>query len=483
MENEFLMLIDGEWVRAESNQTFKVINPATCETITHVPNGDKEDARKALEAAKKACPDWSGSLPIQRASLMRKASALVREREKEISRVLTQEQGKPLGEARGEVSSSAETIEYYAEEARRILGEVIPSDSAKIRSFVIKQPIGVVATISAWNYPVKLLSWKIAPALIAGCTIVAKPASYTPLSVIEFFRCFVDAGIPPGVVNLVTGSGTTVGRELVENPIVKKVAFTGETGTGKEIIRRSAQGLKKVSLELGGNCPFIVCDDADVEMAAKEGVYRAFRNMGQVCNSINRIYVHRKIADQFIEKFVERTRELHVANGLEEPDADLGPMISDEQRKHVKEHIQDALEKGAEILHGGKEPEGGKFSQGFFFQPTVLINVDHTMRIMKEETFGPVAPIMVVSDIDEAVKLANDTRYGLVSYVYTKDLKRATLIAESLECGTVGINDVSGGEISSPYGGWKESGLGLELSHYGLEEYLQVKQIRIGIGY
>lgn len=483
MIDKYLMLINGKWVKAESGESFEVKNPATGETLALVPKGDREDAKKALEAAKKAFPTWAATPANKRAKFMRKAAALVRERCDEIAKTLTQEQGKPLNEAKGEVASAADAIEYFAEEAHRMLGEIIPTTSTKRKSLVIKQPVGPVAAIGPWNYPVSLLSWKIGPALIAGCTVVVKPSSLTPLSVIEFIGCFVDAKIPPGVINLVTGPGSRVGNELVENPITRKVAFTGETTTGKEIMRRASSGIKRLSLELGGNCPLIVCEDADVEAAVKGGVYRAFRNMGQVCNSINRIYVDEKLFDRFVSSFVEMTKKLRIGNGLEEPDVDLGPMVSDGQRKHVIEHIEDAVKKGARIEWGGKIPEGERFKNGFFLEPTVLTNVNHSMRVMKEETFGPVAPIMAVSNFEEAVKLANDTPYGLVGYVYTRDIKRAFWIAENLECGTVGINNVSGGEVPYPYGGWKESGFGLELSHYGVEEYLQVKHIRIDVGY
>ncbi len=299
----------------------------------------------------------------------------------------------------------------------------------------------------------------------------------------EFVQCFQEAGVPAGVVNLVIGPGVAVGSELVENLLTRKVAFTGETGTGKEIMRRASSGVRNLSLELGGNCPLIVCEDGDLSSSVKGGVYRAFRNMGQVCNSINRIYVNEGIFEKFVDSFIKETKKLRIGNGLDEPDVDLGPMVSYEQRAHVIEHIDDAAGKGAKVEWGGKVPQGEKFKNGFFFEPTVLTNVNHEMRVMREETFGPVAPIMAVSNGEEAVNLANDSRYGLVSYVYTKDLKKALWIAENLECGTVGINNVSGGEVPYPYGGWKESGLGLELSHYGVQEYLEVKHIRLDIGY
>lgn len=482
MNDEYLMLIDGEWVRASSGNTFEVRNPATGEFVADVPEGGREDAREALQAAKKSFPEWSRITPDKRSSYLHQTARIVRERIDNIARTLTSEQGKPLNEAKGEIKSAAEALDYFAEEAHRMLGEVIPTSSARRRSIVIKQPVGVVAAISPWNYPVSLLSWKLAPALIAGCTVVAKPASITPLSVIEFIRCFVDAGISPGVVNLVTGSGRSVGAELVENPLTSKIAFTGQTKTGKTIMRGAAEGVKRVSLELGGSCPLLVCEDADLSSAVKAGVYRSFRNMGQVCNSINRIYVHESLFDNFVQRFLGETKKLRIGNGLDEPDADLGPMVSDEQRKHVIEHIEDAKEKGAKVECGGRIPEGERFKRGFFFQPTVLTGVNHQMRVMQEETFGPVAPIMTVRDERQAIEFANDSPYGLVSYVFTKDIRKAFFLAENLECGTVGINNVSGGETPYPYGGWKQSGIGIELSHYGVEEYLQVKHIRFDIG-
>jgi len=483
MSNNHLMLIDGKWIEAKSGKTFEVGNPATGELVAEVPRGDREDARDALEAASRAFPEWAATPANKRAGFMRKAAQLIRERKDSIAKTLTKEQGKPLSEAKGEVTSAAEALDYFAEEAHRMLGEIIPTGSRTRRSLVIKQPIGPVAAIAPWNYPVSLLSWKIAPALIAGCTLVCKPASLTPLSVIEFIHCFTDIQIPAGVINLITGPGATVGHELVENPLIRKIAFTGETATGKEIIRRASGSIKRVSLELGGSCPLIVLKDADLASAVKGGVYRAFRNMGQVCNSINRIYVDEELLEDFLEGFVQETKKLRIGNGLKEPDVDLGPMVSDEQRKHVLGHLEDATSKEAKIVWGGKIPEEERFKNGFFFEPTVLTKVNHQMKVMREETFGPVAPIMGVSGMEEAVKLANDSPYGLVSYVYTKDLRKAFWVAEHLQCGTVGINNVSGGETPYPYGGWKESGVGLELSHHGVEEYLQVKHIRIDLGY
>lgn len=476
------MLIGGRWVDAVSGRTLEVINPADSEAIAEVPRGGPEDADRALEAAAQAFEGWSSRPPIERARIMRQAAQLARERIDELACWLTMEQGKPLSEARGEVKVSIDALEYFAEEARRMIGEIIPTDSSRRRSLVIKQPVGPVVAIGPWNYPVVLLSWKLAPALIAGCTVVAKPSIETPVAATRFIGCLAEAGVPDGVVNVVIGRGSEVVPALVANPQTRRVSITGQTATGKEIMRLAAEGLKRVSLELGGNCPLIVFPDADLAAAVKGGVYRSFRNMGQICNAINRIYVHRSIYDQFVEAFVEQTKALTIGDGLKNPDVDLGPMTNESARRTTREHILDAVQKGAKVLCGGKEPEGEEFSRGFFFMPTVLVDVDHSMKIMREETFGPVAPIMAFDQVEEAIDYANDSPYGLVAYLYTKDLSIAVKVSQRLEFGTVGVNNVSGGEISFPYGGWKQSGIGVENSSHALDEYLLLKHIRIDIG-
>jgi len=475
------MLIGGQWVDAVSGRTQEVINPANSEVIAEVPRGGPEDANHALEAAAQAFEGWSNRPPIERARIIRRAAQIARERIDELASWLTMEQGKPLNEARGEITASVDALEYFAEEARRMFGEIIPTDSSRRRSLVIKQPVGPVVAIGPWNYPVLLLSWKLAPALIAGCTVVAKPSIETPVAATRFIGCLVEAGAPDGVANVVIGRGNEVGPSLVTNPHTRKVSITGQTTTGKEIMRLGAEGLKRVSLELGGNCPLIVFPDADVAAAVKGGVYRSFRNMGQICNAINRIYVHRSIYDQFVEAFVEQTKALTIGDGLKNPDVDLGPMINKSALNTTKEHILDAVQKGAKVLYGGKEPEGEEFARGFFFMPTVLVNVDHSMKVMREETFGPVAPIMAFDQVEEVIDYANDSPYGLVAYIYTKDLATALRVSERLEFGTVGVNNVSGGEVPFPYGGWKQSGMGIENSSHALNEYLLLKHIRIDI--
>jgi len=472
------MLINGQWVDSISKNLATIRNPANQEPVAEIPIGTRDDARLALEAAYRAFPQWAKTTAQQRGIILHEGARLVRKRLDEIARLLTLEQGKPLKDAKKEILFAAEVLDYYAEEGKRIFGEVVPTTSPFIRSFVIKQPIGVAALITPWNFPVDLLAWKVAPALAAGCTIVTKPPSAAPLAATVFIGAIHDAGAPPGVVNVVLGPGREVGAELVENPISRRIAFTGESSTGKWIMERASQRLKRVSLELGGQCPLIVCKDASLEKAVASGVRRAFSNMGQICISVNRIYVANEIADEFIAKFVERTRALKIGNGLDK-DVDLGPMFNEETRQKTREHIADALRKGAKLLYGGREPEGKEYKLGFFFLPTVLIDVNHSMKVMKEETFGPVAPIMRFRALDEALELANDTPYGLAAYIFTNNLDTAIYAAEKLEAGGIGINVNDVSELQAPFGGWKESGLGRELSHYGLESYLEIKHVRL----
>lgn len=463
-----------------SGERALIHNPATGEPVAEVPIGGREEARMALEAAQRAFPEWASTSAETRAALLHQAAALMRERVEELSRWLTLEQGKPIRDSRKEILMAAEVFDYYAEEGKRIFGEWIPTGSQHIRSWVIRQPIGVAAVIAPWNYPVELLAWKIAPALAAGCTVVAKPASAAPIAASEMIRALHDAGLPPGTINLVLGPGRTVGAELVENPISRKIAFTGETETGRWIMEKAAHHIKRVSLELGGQSPMIVCRDADLEKAVAAAVRRAFSNMGQICISVNRIYVAEEIAEVFIKKFVERTRSLRIGNGLD-PDVELGPMFSEEVRQKTRDHIADAVSKGARVLYGGHEPDGEEFARGYFFLPTVLVDVDHSMRVMREETFGPVAPIMRFQTIDEAIALANDSPYGLAAYVFTRDLTTAFYVAERLEAGGVGVNINDVTELQAPFGGWKESGLGRELGRWGLESYLELKHIRLAL--
>ncbi len=471
------MLINGEQVQALSGRVEVIYNPANQEPVAEVPVGSRQDAQLALQAARRAFPAWSETSCQKRAEILHDAADLVRERTDTIARLLTQEQGKPLKNARAEVRSSADVLDYYAEEGKRNFGDWMASGQS--RSIVLKQPVGVAALITPWNYPVDLLAWKVAPALAAGCTFVAKPPSKAPIAATEFVKTLIDAGLPPGAANVVHGPGSEVGAELVQNPISRKIAFTGETETGRWIMAHAAGQIKRVSLELGGQSPFIVCQDADLEKAAIACTQRAFSNMGQICISVNRIYAAEEIADQFTAKLLEHTQRLRIGNGLE-PDVDLGPMFSEAQREKTREHVADALAKGASLLCGGREPEGRAFEKGFFYLPTVLDNVDHSMRIMREETFGPVAPIMRFKTLDEAIALANDTQFGLAAYIFTRDLKTAVFASERLEAGGIGVNANNVVDIQAPFGGWKQSGIGRELGHDGLEAYLETKHIRLG---
>jgi acyl-CoA reductase-like NAD-dependent aldehyde dehydrogenase len=475
------MLIDGEWIGGEQGQVFPVLNPATGEVVGHAPAATARDVDRAVEAAARAFAGWAATPPPRRGRALRRAADLVRQRRDDLARLLTMEQGKPIKEALGEVDASAEAFEYFSEEGRRLLGETITTDSTQRRSIIIRQPVGPVAAIAPWNYPLLLISWKLAPALIAGCTVVAKPASDTPLSTLRLFECLQEADLPAGAANVVTGPASVVGRTLVANPLISKIALTGQTETGKQIMRVAADRIARLSLELGGHCPLIVCPDADLDAAAQGGVYRSFRNMGQICNAINRIYVHRRVYEGYLERFVARTAALRIGNGLD-PDADLGPMTTEAGLATTRDHIADALGKGARLLYGGKAPDGEPYRRGHFFLPTVLADVTHDMRVMREETFGPVAPIMAVDSVDDAIRYANDSPYGLVAYVYTRDLKTAVTTAERLEAGTIGINNVAGGEVPYPYGGWKQSGFGIENSTHALSEYLAIKHIRIDLG-
>jgi succinate-semialdehyde dehydrogenase/glutarate-semialdehyde dehydrogenase len=476
---DYRMLIDGEWVDSRSQMYIEVINPATEEAFARVPKATQEEVMQALKAAERAFPEWAKLSSEERGVYLWQASNIVEERKEEIGQLLTREQGKPLKEAMEEIQKAIDMLRYYAEEGKRVYGQIIPNKDPQFQSFVIRQPIGVVAAISPWNYPVELLGWKVAAALAGGCTIVAKPPSLTPLSPLKFLECLFDAGLPRGVMNAVTGSGDTVGRQLVQSPITKKIAFTGSTEVGKDILSNITTSIKKISLELGGHCPLIICKNCDLSSAVKGAVRRSFRNMGQICIAINRIYVDEAIHDDFLERSIEETRKLIIGNGLEKIPCDLGPMASKEGLTKTRQHIEDALTKGARLACGGKRPEGSEFQKGYFFEPTILSHVHHEMLLMKEETFGPVVGTMAFRDLEEAIRLANATPYGLAAYAYTNHLNEAAKIYRELEAGSVAINNVDAGIINAPYGGWKQSGIGYEHGHEGLEEYLHLKHIRI----
>jgi succinate-semialdehyde dehydrogenase/glutarate-semialdehyde dehydrogenase len=468
------MFIDGRWCEADGGRTLGVINPATEEVIAEVAYGGRAETRRALEAAQRAMPGWMKLTSWDRAKVLRKTADLMRERADGIARTLTSEQGKPVAEAKAEVLHSADTFEWFAEEGKRAYGQVIPHSAPGKRHMTIKHPVGVVAAISPWNFPVTLQARKIAPALATGCTIVCKPASQTPLCLIEVFECMVEAGLPAGVANLVIGPAQEIGDEFLENPICRKLSFTGSTEVGKQLMRGCADQMKRVSLELGGHAPFIVFPDADPEAGAKIAVTGKFRNNGQVCIAPSRFYVHKDVEKKFTEATVAFARALKLGNGLD-AGIEVGPMFEKKALQQTVDLVEDARKVGAKILTGGKRSD--RFEKGYFFEPTVLSGITGRERMMTEEPFAPVMPLLDFSKLDEVIAAANNTRYGLAAYVFTNDLTVAWRMAEGIEAGIIGVNDPVPAAPQCPFGGMKESGLGRELAHEGLEAYLETKYV------
>ncbi len=476
------LLINGQWRASSDGGTLEVTNPANGAVIRTISNGTVVDVRAALEAADAAFPVWSGMSARQRATIMHGAMDIFRAHLDEAARLLTLEHGKPLNDSLKECRYSADVIDFYAEEGRRIDGTHFSGDLGPTHSFVFKQPIGVVAAITPWNFPVDLLSWKLGPGLAAGCTFVIKPPSEAPLAATLFVQSLVEAGIPPGVVNVVTGPGRTIGAEMVTSPISRKIAFTGSTATGLWIAEQAARQLKAVTLELGGSAPFVVCDDANLDSAVPEALRRAYSHTGQICISVNRIFVQRARFEEFTAHFADAARKLRVtADGIKEPDADMGPMINAEGLETVEQHVNDAVERGATVLAGGEKPAGAPFAHGYFYLPTVLTGVTRDMRVMREETFGPVAPIVPFDTLEEGIRLANDTPYGLAAYIYTSDLDRAFYAAKHLRAGGVGINVNDITDIRGPFGGVKMSGIGRELGQPGMDAYMETKHVRVRV--
>lgn len=471
--------INGRWQEGEG--FIEVIDPSNGEPFAMVSKVTLEQLRETIEGAHRAFRLWSRKLPVERTRLLLKAADIVRSRAKDIAHLLAREQGKAFPDAERETLGAADCLEYYACLGVNILGEIPPSTVLKLRSFAIRQPIGVVFAVAAWNYPVSLISWKVAPALAAGCTVIVKPSRETPLSTIEFVRACNDAGLPEGVLNVVNGDNTLISEEIFSNPLVRLVALTGSTATGKEFIKASAKTVKHLILELGGHSPFIVFADANFERAVKDGVRRAFRNAGQICNSVNRIFVEESIKEKYVEAFVAETRKLRLGGAFETPVPDVGPMVNEEGVRRMEEFVKDAQEKGAQIICGGKRPEDLRLRKGFYFEPTVVAGVTPQMKLMREEPFGPIVGIDSFKTIDEAVEKANSVPYGLVAYVYTEDVRKAFYVAENLEWGSVAVNNISPDSLYAPYPGWKESGLGVELSWHGLEEYLEWKHIKMEV--
>ncbi|MFF2498971.1 NAD-dependent succinate-semialdehyde dehydrogenase [Peribacillus sp. NPDC058075] len=470
------LFINGEWVTAASNSTFSLINPSTGETVAEIPRAGQKEAQQAIEAANKAFPQWAKLTAYDRADYLLKLRDLMLEHVEELASIMSIEMGKAYTEAVGEVKYASSFLSWYAEEGRRIYGETIPASATNKRLFVIKQPVGVIAAITPWNFPLAMMTRKLGPALAAGCTGVVKPASQSPLSALAFAKLVEKAGIPKGVVNIVAGATKEISDEIFENPIIKKISFTGSTEVGKTLVEKSAPQLKKLSLELGGHAPFIIFEDADLEKAAVGALASKFRNAGQTCVCANRIYVHETVKDKFIKIFVEKVKSLKVGNSLDSS-VQIGPLVNEEGLKKVEEHVADAQEKGAVLLYGGKPYN----ENGYFYQPTVLDNVTKDMKIMTEETFGPVAPLTSFTRDDEVVFEANDTVYGLAAYLYTTNIDRAIRVTESLNFGVIGLNDAIPGVAQAPFGGVNHSGYGREGGHQGIRDYLEEKYISLSL--
>ncbi|WP_111413682.1 NAD-dependent succinate-semialdehyde dehydrogenase [Billgrantia lactosivorans] len=467
--------IDGHWVDADGKATIEITNPATNDRLGTVPKLNRGEVSAAIDAADRAFPLWKAKTAKQRASILRRWFDLCMEHQEDLAHILTLEQGKPLQEARGEIAYGASFIEWFGEEAKRVYGDVIPAHANDRRIVVTKEPVGVVAAITPWNFPNAMITRKAAAAMAAGCSVVVKPASSTPYSALALAELAERAGVPRGVLNVVTGSAGVVGSELTANPRVRKLSFTGSTEVGKLLLGECAKTVKKVSMELGGNAPFIIFEDADLDQAVAGVMASKFRNTGQTCVCANRIFVHDKIYDDFADRLATAVRAQKVGNGLEEGVA-LGPLINPAAVEKVEQHIEDAKAKGASIYLGGERHE----LKGNFFQPTILTNVSPDSMLMHDETFGPVAPLLRFSDEDDVIRQANDTTLGLASYFYTRDVGRVWRVAEALECGIVGINE---GIISSelaPFGGVKESGIGREGSKYGIDDYIEIKYLCMG---
>ena len=467
--------INGGWVSADSGTKFPVSFKASGKTLGQAPSCGTAETRRAIEAARAAMPGWAARSALERSKILKKFAALMLDNQEDLARLMTAEQGKPLAEARGEIAYAASFFEWFAEEARRVYGEVIPGPQTDRRLLALRQPIGVVGAITPWNFPSAMITRKAGPALAAGCTFVVKPAEATPYSALALAELAERAGVPPGVFNVVTGKANEIGLELTTNPIVAKVSFTGSTGIGKKLMAQCASTIKKVSLELGGNAPFIVFEDADLDAAVVGALASKYRNTGQTCVCANRLLVQASVYDAFVAKLIEATRKLRVGDGLAGP-TEQGPLIDAKAVLKVEEHIADAVAKGAKIVLGGKRHALG----GSFFEPTILTGVTPAMKVAREETFGPVAPVFKFDTEAEAIRMSNDTEFGLAAYFYTRDLARSWRVAEALEYGIVGLNTGIISTEEAPFGGWKESGTGREGSRHGILDYTELKYLCIG---
>lgn len=467
--------IGGQWVGATGGKAIDVTNPATSEILASVPKLGATETRRAIDAAAEAFPRWSGCLAHDRANVLRKWFDLLMANQDDLAAIMTAEQGKPFSESKGEIAYAASFIEWFSEESRRTYGDIIPSHTQSARILVTHEPVGVTAAITPWNFPAAMIARKAGAALSVGCTMVVKPASATPLTALAMAALAERAGIPPGVLSVVTGPASDIGGELTSNPKVRKVSFTGSTETGKKLMQQSASTLKRLSLELGGNAPFLVFDDADLDAAVDGAIASKFRNSGQTCVCANRFLVQDSVYEAFADKLAAAIRKLKVGNGMDEG-VDQGPLINEDAVETVKAHIQDALLKGARISLGGKPHS----LRGTFFEPTLLLDVPATARIAREETFGPVAALFRFTEEDEAIAMANDTEFGLAAYAYTKDLARAFRVSAALDYGIVGMNEGLISTAIAPFGGRKESGFGREGSRHGVSDYLDIKYTLMG---
>ena len=463
-----------------NGKTLAIENPATGETVAHAAYGEVSDALDAMDAAATAFPAWKAATAYARGAHMDKAAALIRARADEIGRALTLENGKTLAEAVGETIGCAMWFEWFAEEGKRVYGRMIPSHFGHKRHWVIHQRVGVVVALNPWNFPINLMSRKLAGALAAGCTIVSRPASQTPLSSMLLFECLHEAGFPPGVVNLVTGSAGKVTTAMLEHPACRKLTFTGSTETGKGLMQQAGQRITKLSLELGGHAPLLVFDDVKLDEAVEQTVVAKFRNAGQSCIAPTRIYVQRGIFDAFAEKGTARVAAMKVGNGLDNS-VEMGPLFDRNQLEGVVGFVDDAVAKGAKVLTGGKQLSGGEYDQGYYYAPTVLTNISPNMRLTCEEVFGPVLPLIPFDSEAEAVAAANNTEYGLAAYVLTRDISTALRVSEALEYGIIGLNDAVPTVPQAPFGGWKESGMNREGGYEGIHSYMEVKYISVGV--
>lgn len=468
-------LIDGQWLDADTKETIEVTNPATGAVIGSVPKMGAAETRRAIEAANAAWGDWRKKSAKERARILRRWFELTIENTDDLALIMTMEQGKPLAEARGEIAYGAAYFEWYGEEAKRVYGDTIPAPSDDQRIVVTREPIGVCAAITPWNFPSSMITRKASAALAAGCPMVVKPASQTPFSALALAVLAEQAGVPKGVFSVVTGSASAIGEEMTSNPIVRKVSFTGSTDIGRLLMQQSASSIKKVSMELGGNAPFIVFDDADIDAAVQGAMASKYRNAGQTCVCANRIYVHDAVYDQFASKLVEAVSGLKVGSGLEDG-VTMGPLIDDAAVNKVQEHIADALSHGGRVLSGGKAHALGRS----FFEPTVIADVTKAMKVAREETFGPLAPLFRFHSDEEVVAMANDTEFGLAAYFYSRDIGRIWRVAEQLEYGMVGINTGILSNEAAPFGGVKQSGVGREGSKYGMDDYMVMKYLCMG---